>query len=182
HPFYEGYDVGTLRLTDDHAWVAFGPKDSSYRQYAHPTLTVDANGIEVFVNVELKAAVEKLKARVAENWQGFQAIIGRLDLGEDLYIQIAERRQRQASIYDYHPVARIQVPYLKDASVGEHGFRYLRTLLEQIPLPYVTVRKRLDRLRVRMLSEKDQGQSLIAEVVRTIKAFHPLTTYINDGK
>ncbi len=37
----------------DHTWAAFGPKANGYRHVAHQTIALNANGVDVFVNVEL---------------------------------------------------------------------------------------------------------------------------------
>ena len=51
--------------------------------------------------------------------------------------------------------------------------------MKQIHLPYLSVRRRIDRNRALELSRGD-GRSLVDEVVGVMKAFHPLVKFINE--
>lgn len=179
--FYQDYDMGTLHLKDDYCWVAFGPKDKIYWKDAHQTITVDAQGIEVFVNVELKSAIGKLRAKIRHDKNSFKKVISQLEIDDPFCVKIEERKQMQASSYTCYPIARIEARYLKDSELGQSCFEYIQFLLEQVPLPYLTVRKRIDRKLALELSQKDQGKSLVDKLVFTMKAFHPLVRYINQA-
>ena len=52
--------------------------------------------------------------------------------------------------------------------------------MEQIHLPNLIVRRQIDRDAALELSRKDQGRSLVDEVVRIMQAFHPLVKFINE--
>lgn len=178
--FYEGYDDGVIHQGDRYYWVAFGPKDNKYRKWAHQTVALDAYGIEVFVNLELKAVTDRLKERIRRSRHAFREVILSLLPGEPVSVQVEERKQRQASIYDYHSIATLDARYLKDPELGTHGFDYIETLVEKVSLPYLTVRRRIDRDKALELSQKDQGRSLVGEVTRIMQAFHPLVRFINE--
>ncbi len=178
--FYEDYDVGNLSRNHEQCWVAFGPSQNAYRQLAHQTISVDAHGIEVFVNVELKPAIERLRKRIQKDKQAFEDCILDLHVKGPLTIQLEERVNRQASIFDYRLIARLESTYLKHSRIGSSGLSYIETSLENIDLPYVSIRKRIDRNSVIELCSVDQGSSLICEVNKIMQALHPLVNFINN--
>jgi hypothetical protein len=178
--FYEDYDVGNLHIKDEHCWVAFGPGRQKYRQWAHQTISLHAQGLEVFVNVELKGAIDKLKGKLRQNKKDFRNQILNLTVEEPFSIQVEERLNRQASIFDYRLIAKLESTYLRDDRVGSYGFEYVESILERVPLPYLTVRKGINRSRAIEFSKADQGRSLIKEVVRLLQAFHPIVAFINN--
>jgi hypothetical protein len=177
--FYQDCEVGTLHLKNNHAWVAFGPSSPKYRNYAHQTIAINAQGIDVFVNVELKSASDRLKDRIHQDGQSFRKLLSELESDPSLCIQIEERIQRQASLHDNHPVANIQIRYINNPTVGAEGFDYLQKIIEKIHLPSMAIKRHIPRKQVLALSQKDQGLSLIKEVVSIMKGFHPLVSYIN---
>ncbi len=137
--FYEDYDVGKFQRGAEYCWVAFGPKDKAYRQWAHQTITLDAKGIEVFVNVELKSATDRLKKKLRLNGQTFRKVILGLLPNEPYSVRVEERKQRQASIYDYNPIVTLNACDLKDSHLGAPGFSDIETLIERISLPYLPI-------------------------------------------
>ena len=179
-PFYQDYDMGNLSLKHDYCWVAFGPEQKKYREWAHQTISLNAQGIEVFVNIETKPAIDKLRKKLRQNRQAFKDRILDLQIEEPFTIQVEERGNRQASIFDYHLIARIESNYLKDSRIGSCGFEYVETLLEKVHLPYLSIRKRIGRNLVVQLSEADRGRSLIDHVTKIMQAFHPLVEFINN--
>jgi hypothetical protein len=64
-PFYEAYDIGPLKSADSYCWCAFGPRDKTYRDVTHQTMSLSANGLSLFVNAELKAATDRTKRAAA---------------------------------------------------------------------------------------------------------------------
>ena len=179
--FYKGYHVGNFGAADDHFWVAFGSE--KFREVAHQTIALYDYGLDIFVNVELSPAIKKLKKKMRDEKQKFRAIIS--ELPGPFRVQVEERKLKQASIFDYYVVAKLEGGVHKDYHPGHYGlkdpqsngFDYLETLLEQIPFPYLSVRKRLDRKRVLELSKK--GDALIDEVLGIMRKFHPLVEFIN---
>lgn len=170
--FYQDYDVGRLLLKDDHCWAAFGPKDKKYRRLAHQTVSLHECGLDVFVNVELKPAVDRLKKKIVQDKQAFREAISRLP---GLFsVQVEERKLIRGSLYDY-----ALIDSLESDKLDEHGFDRVEEPLKQLPLPYLTVRRCIDRDQALELSHTD-GRPLIEEVVGIMKVFHPLVEFINE--
>ncbi len=178
--FYQDYDMGTIRLEDTYCWVAFGPGDLRYRQWVHQTISLDAYALEVFVNVELKPTIDRLRKKIHQNKQAFREIISKLP--EPFSLQVEERTQKQASLYDYYTIANLDSYCLKnpDSELSKHGYDYIEVLLEKVSLPYLSVRRRLDRDLVLEISQKDRGQSFVDMVVSIMQKFHPLVGFINQ--
>jgi hypothetical protein len=186
--FYQGYHAGQLQLKDDHCWVAFGPGNTEFKLWAHQTMSLYAHGLDVFVNVELKPAVVRLRKKISQDKQTFREAISRLPV--PFSVQLEERKQKQASQHNYYTIARLEAGCreapnlgqygLKDPKLGQHGFNYIEKLLEQIHLPYLSVRRCIDRNRALELSQGG-GHSLVDEVVGIMKDFHPLVEFINEG-
>jgi hypothetical protein len=176
--FYQNFRVGNLWSTDDHAWAAFGPKDKGYLRVAHQTVAMDAHGLEVFVNVELADAAARLRKRIRDDRQLFRDLLTNMLPGESFYVELQERTPKQASIFDYHPVDRVEAAYLRHPAIGAKAFDFIEAVIEQLHLPYFTLRNRIDRAKVAELS-KDQGRPLVAEVVRLMKEFDRLVSFIN---
>ena len=178
--FYDGYDLGRLELKQPYSWIAFGPKDRAYRQKAHQTVAVSSKGIEVFINIELKSATDRLKHKVKLQNKKFRDYLTNLVLDEPICIQIEERKQKQAMVYDYNRIATIELKSLKSREIGASSFEYLESLIEHLPYPYFSLRKLIDREDAYKLSQKDQGESLIKEVVGICEKFHSIVTFLNQ--
>ena len=176
--FYEDCDKGVLRLQDEECWVGFGPANREYRNLAHQTITLGAYSLEVFVNVELKPAIERLRRKIRTDRAAFRKIVAGL---EPFTLQLEERIPSQPRRFDYKRIASIDSYCLKrpNSELGRQGFSYVEETLEKIPLPYLSVRRRFLRDRVLKLCQKDQGRSLVAEVVNTMQEFHKLVDFIN---
>ena len=179
--FYQDYDIGNLPRKMDHCWVAFGPKGKKYREWAHQTISVNAQGIDVFINVETKPAIDRLRNIIKQKRSIFRENILNLEKEGPFTMQLEERVNKQASIYDYYLMARLESKYLIDDRIGSSGFQYIETVLEKIHLPYLSVRKRIERNYSLELFEKDKGCPLIACITNKMKAFHPLIRLINNG-
>jgi hypothetical protein len=166
--------------------TAFGPGNPQFKKLAHQTIAIYAGGLDVFVNVELKPAIEKLRLRIAHNRQAFRGIVRKLPA--PFSIEIEERKQKQASQHNYYSIARLEagqrkVPNtgeygLTDPDIGALGFDYIESLLKQIHLPYLSVRTRIERNGALHLSA-GTAEALVDKVVSLMKRFHPLVTFIN---
>jgi hypothetical protein len=137
-----------------------------------------AYALDVFANVELKPAIARLRKKIRQDKQAFREVIAKLPA--PFSVQVVERKKKQVLLYDYHSIASLEADCLKDPELGPHGFNCIETLLEQIHLPNLIVRRRIDRGSALELSRKDQGRSLVNEVVRVMQAFHPLVKFINE--
>jgi hypothetical protein len=183
--FYEDYDVGNMGLKEmkghdkkNHCWVAFGPKEKKYRQHAHQTFNINSRGIDIFVNVELKKTIDKLRQKIEGDRETFPNMLVELALKQPFHVDLKERRQAQASKYSYHQILTIESDYLKNAEFGPYAFDYIFKMLEKVELPYLAIRTQIDR--VRILKMEDQNKDLIKEIQGIMKNFHPLTKYINE--
>lgn len=180
--FYEQYHVGNFGSEDDHFWVAFGPKN--FREVCHQTISLCDHGLDVFVNVELSPAINKLKKKIRNEKQRFIDIIS--ELPEPFSIQVQERKYRSPRTYDYYTIVALEAGTRKPHHPGPYGlkdpqssgFSYLERLLEQIQYPYLSVIRRIDRKNVLELS-KGNGDALVDEAVGIMKGFHPLVEFIN---
>lgn len=150
NPWYAGHEVGNLKGSDAHCWVAFGPMDSGnggsppYRQHAHLTASIRSTGIEFFANIELKSAIDRLRAAITgRRSELLDALRGLRGRGYE--IRIEERQQRQASIYDYVPVSSVRVEYLFNDNVGAIATETLFHSIAALPLPSVMIVKSIGR-------------------------------------
>ncbi|HBO45422.1 MAG TPA: hypothetical protein DD670_16115 [Planctomycetaceae bacterium] len=183
-PFYTHCLPGTLKLRDDHCWVALGPKD--LKKVAHQSLSLGADGLEVFVNIEMKALVKKLNKRIGEDRQTFRKIVTQLP--RPFYILVQEKEHKQAMLYKPHKIAQFDVgdrddprkgSYgLADTALGTRGFDYLEMLLAQIPLLDFSVRKHLERNAVLELSQ-GSAEALVETVADVMKQLHPLIEFVH---
>jgi hypothetical protein len=179
--YYEDKHVGNFGKEDDHYWVAFGTPD--FRNQAHQTISLYEQWLDVFVNVELLPAVKRLRKKTL-NDAPFRDVI--CQLPEPFTVRIEERKPTNVPrVFDYNLIAEVEgdiyqghVPYgLKDPN--SPGFDYIRTLLNEIEYPYLSVRRRMPRKQVLELS-KQGGQALVDQVTAILKAFHPLVEFINQ--
>jgi hypothetical protein len=183
--FYEERYVGNFGSRNDHFWVAFGPAGGPkvFVKKAHQTISLYDYGLNVFVNVR-PPPIKMLRKRLHSEKQRFVEIVS--SLPGPFHIQISELRMVRPRKPDDYPIATLEGgtdklphsrPYgLKDPNAA--GFDHLETLLRQIPHPHFSLRRRIDRKQVLDLS-RGSAQDLVEEVVRIMKAFHPLVEFIN---
>ena len=159
--------------------MAFGAADKAYRQFAHLTLSAGADGLELKVNVELKAAVQRLRSVLREDPVGLRAALASLPADSPISIVVEERTEERPRVYRYEPRAIFALPTILDPRVGEASFSLFATLIGTIPLPYVTIGARIPRTVAEALSTQDDGTPLVDEIVSRMKALHPLVALIN---
>ncbi len=183
-PFYETFDVGQLKVSDEHAWAAFGPgteKDTKkYRNMAHLMITADSQGLEVKANIELKSATDHLKEKIRTQPQTFRHFFSEFQKDGPYQVKIEERVKHQVTIYDYHPVANLASDYLTDERTGDRAMDFLASLIMDIPLPYFMAARHIDRIRAIQLSTEKNGEGLVREIVAIMKTFHPLVAFVNQ--
>ncbi len=178
-PWYADVDVGRLEGTARHAWMAFGAADRAYRQYAHLTLAAGAEGLELKVNIELKAAIQRLRAVLRHDPSGFRTALATLPKDSAVSIVIEERTEVRPRFYNYQPRAVFALSTLLDPRIGEASFSLFSTLVHDIPLPYVTIGASLPRTRAETLSTDDGGAPLVDEIVSRMRVLDPLVALIN---
>lgn len=177
--WYSDKHVGNLAKDADHYWVAFGPA-KDFRNWAHQTISLYEQKLDIFVNVELFPAIKKLRRKIEGG--DFRKVVSKLPAPFTIHIE--ERRMTtQPRVFDYFPVADVEGGTqgrrsygLKDAR--SPGFDYVERLLFDIEYPYISVRKSIDRRQVLELSMPN-GDALVTEVLKILKGFHPLVEYIN---
>jgi hypothetical protein len=59
-PFYDSFDIGSLKRDQSECWVAFGPSD--YTGVTRQTISPGSNGFRIFVNTETKPAIDRLRS------------------------------------------------------------------------------------------------------------------------
>jgi hypothetical protein len=184
-PFYQYVDLGRLSLSDIYCWAAFGPKETrdhkAYRNLAHQTISADSQGLNIFVNVERKPAVEKLRDKIRKSQSEWRKIVSQLHEHSAFSLKIEERIQKQAQNYDYRPICVVESAYLSDPRLADVSFTYLESLLEQIRLPYVTLVTRVGRQEAIQASEANYGRKLIEKITSLMAGFHPLVEFINGS-
>jgi hypothetical protein len=178
-PFYRYVDLGRLNLSDMYCWAAFGPDPKAYRNLAHQTISADSQGLNIFVNVELKPAVEKLRDKIRTSQSEWRKIVSQLHEHSTFSLKIEERIQKQAQNYDYRSICVVESAYLSDPRLADVSFTYLESLLEKIPLPYVTLVTRVGRQEAIQASGTNHGRTLIEKVISLMAGFHPLVEFIN---
>lgn len=175
--FYEGFDIGNIKENDDHCWTAFGPTNKEYRKFAHQSVSITPFGLEVFFNVETSSAVRRLRKLINNFPQQFQDAILNLESLKTVSIIVIERRQRQASLYDYALAAQIEHNVLCSQNLGKKSFEYLTYLLNTIPFP---------QFKLQIFFGQDQVVSkktdIVEEVFSVMRKFHPLVTSVNIGR
>ena len=186
--FYQEPWVGKLSTGGDHFWVAFGPTGGPnvFGKKAHQTISLYDFGLDVFVNVEKQLAIKMLRRRILNDKQGFIDIVSGLPAPFSAWVEQKEPRKDRPMMSDYFLIARLEGGSCEPHHRGFYGlkaptssaFDYLVRLLEETRLPYLSVRRRIERKQVLELS-KGGGKALVAEVVKVMKAFHPLVEFIN---
>ena len=178
--WYSGKTVGNLNKDSDHYWVAFGP-EKEFRNWAHQTISLYEQKLDVFVNVELLPAIKRLRKKIQSG--EFRKLVA--SLPAPFTICIEERKMtNQPRVFDYFAVAEVRGGIDKRRRYGlkdphSPGFDYVEKLLQDIEYPYMSLRRTISRSQVLELSEPN-GDALVAEVLQTLKGFHPLVEFINS--
>jgi len=178
-PWYADVDIGRLEGTAQQAWMAFGSVDKSYRQFAHLTLAAGADGLELKVNVELKAAIQRLRAVLRHDPVGFRLALASLPSETPVSVVVEERIAERPRVFRCEPRAVFALSALLDPRIGEATFSLFTTLVNTIPLPYVTIGGLLARTTAEKLSTVDSGKPVVDEIVARMQALHPLVARIN---
>jgi hypothetical protein len=189
-------------LSDDHFWVAFFDKKADFRKgasrtitedgskleikkkeyfgnRAHQTITGDALGLDIKVNVELKPAITKLRNKInaKENERRFRDLVKAIP--DPYSIRLEERIQGHGSSYYYYPVTNIEGSYFKRPETEVPAFAFVEDLLNKITLPYFMLTEHISKEKVLELS-RDGGNELIDEIIRIIITMQPLVQFINS--
>ncbi len=179
-PFYQSYNVGNLKSNDDNCWVAFGPENKQYKNWAHQTVGVYSAGLEIFVNIELKSVVNRLRKILLESQDQFVKIISALHSKSPFFIVVNERREIRPRVYKAHLVTRLESEYLLKKDLEKDGLHFLENIVKKIKLPQITLSILIDRYTIIESSKIDQGQTMIKSVVNYMKSFDSVVKFINE--
>jgi hypothetical protein len=178
-PFYQYVDLGRIKLSDTYCWAAFGNSKGTYRNLAHQTIAADSQGLNVFVNVELKPAVEKLRNKIRNSHLEWRKIVSELHRHSAFNLKVEERVQKQAQNYDYRSICVVESACLSDPRLADVSYTYVESLLEKIPLPYLTFATKMSRQEAIQASGTNYGRKLIEKITSLMAGFHPLVEFIN---
>jgi hypothetical protein len=177
-PFYEGYEIGTLKRADSYCWFAFGPP-CTYRNVTHQTMSLAANGLSVFVNTELKAATDRLKHVVSKAGNVLRDALQKLDLYEPFELVLLERKQRRASLYNYTPKMRLHSSMLADVKTREVAWTAFSQTVQQLPLFQFSIERLLPPSKLLELSNSDPPEA-VQKVVEILKRNHTVVNLLNE--
>jgi hypothetical protein len=177
-PFYEAFEIGALERTNSYCWIAFGPADRAYRKVTHQTMTLSSAGLQVFVNTELKIATDQLKSVVSKSGHAFRAELKRLHEFEPFDVVLEERKQRQASLYEYTPKMQLHSSMLADVRSGDVAWQAFSQTVQQLPLPYLKIVRLIRPPRLLELSNCDLPK-VVDYVVDIFKQNHAVVSLLN---
>jgi hypothetical protein len=187
NPWYSRPTVGKLKRTDDHCWFAFGPQ-TTFKHFAHVTVSVTSGGVEVFINIELKSAMDRLRKALAaqrplllERMRALRSAgSAPTAIGPDRFeIRFADREQIQGSDYRDIPVATTSLDYLFDERVGEATRANLFRSIGAIRLPYIAILTTISRKDVGA-AQRSGPTGIVARVARIVAQLDPIVRLINE--
>lgn len=175
-------DIGPLTRSDRHAWIAIGAPEKRYRQRPHVSLIFGRGGIHVQANIELKDAVVSLRRALdAAPAETLEKMLGATADDPAASIEVMERKQRQAMLYDYFPRATLDLQTLRDPAVQAATFAYFQALVHTLPLPYVTIRRCIPRRDCMDVSRSDtSGRAITELIVDHIRRVTPLVQHLDQ--
>ncbi len=174
-PFYEACDVGVLRLADSSCWVAFGPRPPEYRKVTHQTASLRSDGLRVFVNTELKSATNRLKNVLMHSESEFRGALNHLHDFDPFELVLAERIQRQASLYDYTPKMQLHSSMLVEAT-GDVAWGAFTQTVNRLPLPYLRIERLVPAAKLIELSACDKAVQYVENI---LKQNHAVVSLLN---
>lgn len=178
-PFYEDYEIGTLKRTDSYCWFAFGPR-STYRNMTHQTMSLAANGLSIFVNAELKPATDRLKRVVRQSGDVLRDALQDLHLYEPFELVLKERIRRQASLYNYTPKMRLHSSMLSDVNTREVAWTAFSQAVEKLPLFQLSIERLIPPLRLLELTKHDPPET-VQYIVECLKRNHAIVDLLNES-
>jgi len=177
-PFYESHDVGTLGRDTDQCWVAFGPGNTAYRKFAHQTFSLGSSGLRIFINVELKAATDRLKAALKESASAIRTELQRLHAFEPFELVLEERLQERASKYTCTPKMRLHSSLLADEAIGGMAWMAFTETCQRLPLPYLHIDRLIPPSTLLQLP-KDGGIAAVELVLESLRRNHAVVELLN---
>jgi len=176
--FYDDYEIGTLKRTDSYCWFAFGPR-GTYRNVTHQSMSLEANGLRVFVNTELKGATDRLKSVVRQSGNDFRDALQNLHLYAPFELVLQERTQRQASLYDYTRKMCLHSSMLADVNTQDVAWNAFSQTVQQLPLLQLSIERLVPPLKLLELSKGDPPEA-IEYVAEILKRNHAIVDLLNE--
>jgi hypothetical protein len=177
-PFYEEHDVGVLKFDDAYCWVAFGPRDKSYRSVTHQSLSLTAVGLEVFVNAELKSATDRIKEVLNRSAAQFRSALEYQHRLQPFELIVQKRTQRQASLFDYTPQLRLHSSMLVDNATSDIAWKAFEDTMKVLPLPYLRIERGVPRTTLLELSSHE-APGVVQHVVELLLRNDPVVRLLN---
>jgi hypothetical protein len=176
-PFYEDCHVGNLERSASNCWAAFGPGPpfKKCEKHAHQTISVSANGLRMFVNVETRPATNRLKAVIKHSRDEFRAALQKLhglepfELALKEVVVVGPRRSKET------PKMRLHSSMLADEAGDGVWKAFAETVLRLHLLYFCIDRPAVEPRILTKLSERDAVQL----VVKTFQRNHAVVKLLN---
>jgi hypothetical protein len=177
-PFYEEHDVGILKLEKAYCWVAFGPRDKSYRNVTHQSINLTAAGLEVFVNAELKSATDRIKDVLNRSAAQFRGALEDQHRLQPFEVIVEKRTPRQASLFDYTPQLRLHSSMFVDSATGDIAWKAFEDTMKVLPLPYLRIERTVPRTTLLDLSVRE-APGVVQHIVDLLLRNDPVVRLLN---
>jgi len=176
--FYTAFDVGVLKSADACCWAAFGPDRRKYRRVTHQTISLSSDGLQVFVNAELKPASERIKRALKRAADTVRAKLADLHAFEPFDLVLEERTRRQVRLYDYTPKLRLHSSLVADETAGDDAWKAFVETFQLVPLPYLRIERLIPPIGLLQLPE-DGGAGAIDLLAGILKVNHAVVDLLN---
>jgi hypothetical protein len=115
-PFYHNAHPGNLPLAKSHCWAAFGPDPfKKCETFAHQTISISANGLRMFVNIETTPATNRLKkATRKDSREDFRKALQTLHAFEPFELVLSEVFVVRPRVLGETPKMRLHSSMLAD--------------------------------------------------------------------
>jgi len=177
--FYQDYDQGQLKLKDNYSWVAFGPKNKEYRNLAHQTIRFNSQGLDIFINVELKKATDNFKAKIVKYPEELKQAIENLCDGQNLTFLIEKREYVVASRYNYFKLFELKSYSLTDSKLSDSSYNFLLSVVKDIDLPAISIIEKIHRNDAIEASSGGTPKKLVDKILKITTKFHEFISFIN---
>lgn len=154
-----------LKEKDTNCWAAFGPAGGKYRQTSHQTIAVNASGVLVFVNAELKPAAERIRKAIKHSFYELREALADLHKAEPFDLVLRERVPRRPRIFHDEPKLRLHSSLLVDEAVGGMAWMTFAETFIRLPLPYLRIERFIPASRLLACSDGAHAVKLIVDLL-----------------
>ena len=142
------------------------------------------DGLRVFVNAELKAATDRVKAVLNDSPDAFRGALHDMHTSAPFELILEKREQQRASVYTYTPQMRLHSSLLTDEATGDAAWRALAETIQRLPLPYLHIERLI--LPDKLMPPRDQPQRFgdeacqaVNHVVEMLRQNHAVVKLLN---